>query len=97
MEEKSTLLVNSSITEPLTNFQQNADGNWLCDICGHGEKQKEDLLMHRILHFSNEHPRQCPICKKTFASPTSLRNHLTAVHTGIKKFRYITYMNTLFL
>lgn len=87
MEEKSTLLVNSSITEPLTNFQQNADGNWLCDICGHGEKQKEDLLMHRILHFSNEHPRQCPICKKTFASPTSLRNHLTAVHTGIKKFR----------
>ena len=78
--------VNSNITEPPSGLQRKPNGNWYCDICGHEEAQRDDLLTHRILHLSNEHSKECPICHKTFSTPTSLRNHLT-VHTGVKRFR----------
>lgn len=77
--------VDSAVTEPPAGLQKKQNGNWCCDICGHEEILKDDLLTHRILHLSDDHSKQCPICEKKFSSLTSLRNHLT-VHTGIKKF-----------
>jgi len=75
----------SLTTEPTSGLERRPNGNWFCDICGHEEELKEDILTHRILHLSDDHSKQCPICEKKFSSLTSLRNHLT-VHTGIKKF-----------
>ena len=71
---------------PAESFQQTPDGKWYCDVCSCVQENKDDLLTHRILHLSNERSKECPLCKKTFSSATTLRNHLT-VHTGIKKYR----------
>lgn len=76
----------SSLTEPESGFKQNAKGYYCCDLCSTEELTLDDIRTHRILHFANDHSKQCPICQKSFNSSTTLKNHLT-VHTGIKKYR----------
>ena len=73
------------IREPV--LLQNSNGSWCCDICGHEEVQKEEVITHRIQHYFIENSKQCPICHKTFTQSSSLKSHLN-IHTGIKKFRY---------
>ena len=66
-------------------LRSSVNGKWYCDICGLPQDSKDDLLTHRIMHLACE-GNQCPICKKKFATPTNVKNHLT-VHTGVKKYK----------
>lgn len=54
----------------------------ICQVCGKGFGNKEQLLNHMMVH-RNRKPHICEICEKSFSSPGNLKTHIM-IHTGQK-------------
>ena len=61
--------------------------HYTCDICGKSFTYHNTLKLHK-LHHAGERPFKCtvPNCGKSYLSSSHLKGHITAVHSGEKKF-----------
>nr|XP_034838078.1 zinc finger protein 431-like [Maniola hyperantus] len=61
--------------------------NYVCKECGTGFVTKSRFKVHSKQH--NEGSFQCETCKKVYATPLKLKNHIDVVHKMIKRFKCV--------
>ncbi|KAL9705583.1 hypothetical protein quinque_009101 [Culex quinquefasciatus] len=64
---------------------QDGPRRFVCDLCGKAFVRAHGLKSHMSCH-STEMPFECGECGKRFKNEIMLRNHVTRVHEGVKRF-----------
>ncbi|XP_069363861.1 PR domain zinc finger protein 5-like isoform X1 [Maniola hyperantus] len=59
--------------------------NYVCKECGTGFVTKSRFKVHSKQH--DEGSFQCETCKKVYATPLKLKNHIDIVHKMVKRFK----------
>lgn len=58
---------------------------YVCEVCGKSYMLAEHLKTHALKHTGEKFP--CELCQQMFATPKTLRQHITTIHVAEPKFK----------